>query len=61
MPLDLARLFSPDTAAFLSTPLQDWSPPSPLLLLLEVSCPVDCCLPYTTSLMSTKRTAALPW
>ena len=60
-PLGLARLFSLNSALASTTPLQDWPPPSPLHLLLEVSCPVDCCRSCTALLMSTKRTAALPW
>ena len=60
-PLDLARLFSLNSALASTTPLQDWPPPSPPLLLLEVSCPVDCCRSCTALLGSTKRTAALPW
>ena len=38
MPLDLARLFSPDATALLQTPLQDW--PSPRLCLLPSWTPV---------------------
>ena len=45
----------------MKTPLQDWSPPSPLLLHLDVPCPVDRCCSCTTLLVSTKRTAALSW
>ena len=60
-PLDQAKLFSHRPASTLTTPLQDWSTPSPLLLLLEVPFPVDCCCSCTALLVSTKRTAALPW
>ena len=60
-PLYLARLFSLNSALASTTPLQDWPPPSPLLLLLEVSCPVDCGRFCTALIVSTKRTAALPW
>ena len=59
-PLDLPRLFSLNSALTSTTPLQHWPSPSPLLLL-EVSCPVDCCRSCTALLMSTKRTAAFPW
>ena len=60
-PLNRARLFSHRPASALTTPLQDWSPPSPLLLLLDAPFPVDHCCSCTTLLVSTKRTAALPW
>ena len=46
-PLDLARSISLYSALALTTPLQDWPPPSPLLL--EVACPVDCCPGVTCS------------
>ena len=59
--LNWARLFSYRPASTLTTPLQDWSPPSSLLLLLDVPCPVDRCCSCTALLMSMKRTAALPW
>ena len=60
-PLDLARLFNLNSALASITPLKDWPPPSPLQLLLEVSCPVDCCRSCAALLVSTKRTAALLW
>ena len=59
--LSRARLFSHRPASTLTTPLQDWSPPSPLLLLLDDQCPVDRCCSCTALLVSIKRTAALPW
>ena len=60
-PLNRVRLFSHRPASALTTPLQDWSPPSPLLLLLDGPCPVDRRCSCTALLVSTKRTAALPW
>ena len=59
--LNPAKLFNHRPASTLTTPLQDWSPPSPLLQLLDVPCPVDRCCSCSALLVSTKRTAALPW
>ena len=60
-PPELSQIISHRPASTLITSLQDWSPPSPLLLLLDVPCPVDHCCSCTGLLVSTKRTAALPW
>ena len=56
-----AKLISHRPAFTLTTLLQDCAPPSPLLLHLEVPCPVDHCCSCSALLVSTKRTAALPW
>ena len=58
--LNWARLFSHRPASTLIRPLQDWSPPSPPLLL-DDPYPVDRCCSCTALLVPTKRTAALPW
>ena len=58
--LNWARVFSHRPASTLTTPLQDWSPPSPLLLL-DDPFPIDRCCSCTALLVSTKMTAALPW
>ena len=59
-PPELSQIISHRPGSTLTTPLQDWSPP-PLLLLLDVPCTVDRCCSCTALLVSTKRTAALPW
>ena len=58
---ELSQIISHRPGSTLTTPLQDWSPPSPLLLLLDVPFPVDRCCSCTALLVSTKEIAALPW
>ena len=60
-PLNRTGLFSHRPTSALTTPFQDWSPPSPLLLPLDAPYPVDCCCSCTALLVLNKRTAALPW
>ena len=57
--LNWARFFSNRPSSSLTTPLQDWSPPSHLLLL-DDPFPVYRCCSCTALLGSTKKTAAFP-